>query len=68
MMFLGPQAASPPKKMPGAGALHGFLVHHGHVPFVEFDAEIALDPGERVFLADGENHVVGGKKNGIEHL
>ena len=46
-----------------ARTLHGLLVDHGHVPFVELDADVALDPGERIFLADGEDHVVGGEKN-----
>jgi hypothetical protein len=27
---------------------------------VEFDAHIALDPGEGVFLADGDQHLVAG--------
>ena len=30
----------------------------GHVPVVELDADVALDPGEGVFLADRDQHVV----------
>ena len=44
----------------GAGRLKGDLIHLRHVPFVEFDADVALDPRKGVFLADGENHVVAG--------
>ena len=67
-MFFGPQAASPPKKTPGRVDCMVVLVHHRHVPFVELDAEVALDPGERVLLADGENHVVGRKEDGVDDL
>ena len=49
-----------------ARALHGLLVHHGHVPFVELDSDIALDPRKRVLLPDRENHVVGGQKDRID--
>ncbi len=31
-----------------------------HVPLVELDTAVALDPGERVLLADGDQHVVAG--------
>ena len=33
-------------------------IDHGHVPFVELDADVALDPGEGVLLADRDQHVV----------
>ena len=58
MMFFGPNAASPPKNTPARVDWKVFAIDHRHVPLVELDAEIALDPGERVFLADGEDHVV----------
>src|SRR5277367_2800153 len=29
-----------------ARTLHGFLVHHGHIPLIELDADIAFDPGK----------------------
>ena len=29
-----------------------------HAPLVELDADVALDPGEGVLLADGDQHVV----------
>ena len=60
MMFLGPNAASPPKKTFGMGRGHGLGVDLGHVPLVELDADVALDPGERVLLADRDQHVVAG--------
>ena len=66
MMFFGPQAASPPKKTPGSVRLEGHLVDHRHVPLVELDAEVALDPGERVLLADGEDDVVAGDDDGVD--
>ena len=53
---------------PGRVRLHGRLVDHRHVPLIELDAEIAFDPGERVFLADGEDHVVGRKEHRVERL
>ena len=28
--------------------------------------DVALDPGERVLLADGQDHVVGGKEHGVD--
>ena len=40
---------------------HGLGIDLGHVPFVEFDAAIALDPGKGVLLADGDQHVVARK-------
>ncbi len=65
---LGPPGGVAAEEDAVARALHGVFVHHGHVPFVEFDADVALNPGERVFLADGENHVVGGEENGVDGL
>ena len=59
MMFSGPQAASPPKKTPARVDLNVVLSTVGHVPLVELDADVALDPGEGVLLPDGEDHVVG---------
>ena len=47
--------------------LKGDLVHLGHVPLVEFDADVALDPGKGVLLADGENHVVAREELLAEH-
>ena len=58
MMFFGPNAASPPKNTFGLVGLHGLWVDLGHVPFVEFDADVALDPRERILLADRHQHVV----------
>ena len=36
----------------------GLRVDHRHAVLVELDADVALDPGEGVFLADGDQHVV----------
>ncbi len=41
-----------------ASRLESLEVDLRHVPLVEFDAEVAFDPGECVFLADGEDDVV----------
>ncbi len=43
---------------PGVGGAHGLGIDLGHVPLVELDADVALDPGERVLLADRDEHVV----------
>jgi hypothetical protein len=43
-----------------AGRLVGRLVDHRLFPGVELDADIALDPGKGVFLADREDDVVAG--------
>ena len=40
------------------GRRHGLRVDLGHVPLVELDADVALDPRERVLLADRDQHVV----------
>src|ERR1700686_7826 len=42
------------------GRPHGLGIDPGHVPLVEFDPAVALDPGERVLLADRHQHVVAG--------
>jgi hypothetical protein len=44
----------------GGWGSHGPGVDLRHAPFVERDADVALDPGERVLLADGDQHVVAG--------
>ena len=60
MMFFGPKAASPPKNTFGLVEAMVLVIDLGHVPFVEFDADVALDPGEGVLLADRHQHVVAG--------
>src|SRR6202035_5514636 len=70
-VFYGPDdVLRPPRRVAaeedaGAAGLERDLVHLGHVVLVEFDAEIALDPGKRVILADRKNDVVAGKYYGI---
>ena len=59
MMFFGPNAASPPKNTPGRVDWKRHLVDVGHIPLVELDAQVALDPRKRVLLADGQDDVVG---------
>ena len=58
MMFFGPERRVAAEEHAGRRRLHGRLVDHRHVPLVELDADVALDPGERVLLADREEHVV----------
>ena len=58
MMFLGPNAASPPKKTPGRVAASVTLSTTGMSHSSKAEAEIALDPRERVLLPDGHQHVV----------
>src|SRR5262249_40067798 len=41
----------------GPGRLKGRSVDHRHVPFVELDTDIALDPGEGILLPDRQNHI-----------
>src|SRR5207253_9450417 len=40
------------------GRAHRFRVDLGHVPAVELDADVALDPWEGILLADRHQHVV----------
>ena len=61
MMFFGPKAASPPKNTFGLVEAKVLRVDLGHAPLVEFDADVALDPGEGVLLADRHQHVVAGE-------
>src|SRR5262249_26378943 len=55
---LGPECRVTSKKYVRQRRLHRHLVHHRHVPLVELDADIAFDPGERILLSDGDQHVV----------
>jgi hypothetical protein len=52
---LRPEGRVPAEEHAGSRALVGHRVDHRHLPLVELDAEVALDPGERVLLADGEH-------------
>ena len=58
MMFLGPNAASPPKKTCRRldWKVTGSTV--GQAVAAEGDARVALDPGKSVLLADRDQHVV----------
>ena len=58
MMFSGPHAASPPKNTPARVDCIVVLSTMGMSVLVEVDADVALDPRERVVLADRENDVV----------
>ena len=42
------------------GGLEGLQVDDRHAPAIEVEAEVALDPGEGVLLADGDQDVVAG--------
>ena len=43
--------------------LQRHLVHHRHAPFVEGQADVALDPGEMVFLTHRDQHVIAFHEN-----
>src|SRR5256885_6580996 len=49
-------------------AREGLLVDDGHVLVVESDSRIALDPRERILLADGEDNGIARENDGLEHL
>ena len=66
MMFFGPNAASPPKNTPRGVDSKVTCVELRHVPLVELDAEVALDPGKRVLLPDREDHVVAGNEDFLD--
>ena len=56
---LGAKGCVTAEKYAGDRRLHGDFVDHRHVPLVvEFDADVTFDPGEGVFLADGNEHVI----------
>ncbi len=46
--------------------LHRHLIDGGHIPLAKGHAEVALDPGERVFLTDGQDDVVTGNDHRVE--
>ena len=68
MMFFGPERGVASEEDLGKRGLQRRRIEHGHVPLVELDAEIALDPREGVLLADGEDHIVAGEEDGFESL
>ena len=55
---LGPPGGVAAEEHAGTRRHERLLVDLGHVPFAELDADVALDPGERVLLADRHQHVV----------
>src|SRR3954470_3878779 len=52
----------------GVSGLHRLLVDDRHSVRVEFDADVALDPRECVFLADRKNDVVAWENDGLDYL
>src|SRR6266851_4291084 len=64
----GPPCRIAAKEYARQRALHRHLVHCRHVPLVEVDSDVALDPRERVVLTDSENHFVARENNRIDHL
>src|SRR3954469_4984078 len=44
------------------GGAHGLRVDLWHVPLVEFDPAVALDPWKRIFLTDGHKDIVAGDR------
>src|SRR6266436_8346327 len=57
---LRPECGVAAEEHPRVGRAHGLGIDRGHVPFVERDADVALDPGKRILLADGDEHIVAG--------
>ena len=55
---LRPERGVATEKDVRARRLEGALVDDRHVPLVELDADVALDPRKGIFLADREDHVV----------
>jgi len=60
-----PKGGVATKEHARVGRLEGFLVQHRHTPFVEHDTDVALNPGEGVFLANCHQHIITGEENGI---
>ena len=65
---LGPPGRVPAEEDAGACRHERFLVDDGHVPLVELEARVALDPGEGVLLADGQDDVIAGEDDGVDDL
>ena len=63
MMFFGPKAASPPKNTPGRLEAKVDGIDRRMPVAVELHAEVALDPGKGVLLADRDQHVVAGDQD-----
>ena len=60
---LGPERGVAAEEHALARRLERDGVELRHVPLVELDAEVALDPGEGVLLPDREDHVVAGDED-----
>src|SRR5499426_3744304 len=58
---LGPEGGVAAEEHLRVGRAHGLGVDLRHVPLVELDPDVALDPGESVLLADRDQHVVAGE-------
>ena len=56
------------EKDAGLGRHHRRAIHHGHAVLVELEADVALDPLERVLLADGEDDVVARQHDRLDRL
>ena len=57
---LGPKRGVTTEKYLGQACLHGRFVYHRHIPFIKINSRIPFNPGERILLADGNQHVVAG--------
>src|SRR5215212_8653320 len=44
------------------GRAHGLGIDLRHIPLVEFNPAVALDPRKSVFLADGHQHIIAGNR------
>src|SRR5690606_9876949 len=40
------------------GRLESYSVHYGHIPLVKFNATVSFDPGEAVFLTNGDQYII----------
>ena len=57
----------PAEEHVGARRLERRLVDHRHVPLVERDPDVSLNPRERIVLADGEDNGVAWHDDRVEH-
>ena len=56
---LRPKGGVTAEENTGLRRLKGFQINQRHVPLVELDTKIALDPRKRILLANGQDDVVG---------
>src|SRR6516165_3098008 len=57
---LGPEGGIAAEEHFGMSRGHA-RVDFRHIPFIELDPDVALDPGEGILLHDGDKHIIAGK-------